>query len=560
MNVVYVLNFHYQNMIFKKRVEHIKRYKDLAGLLYKYGRSDLVKKMDIPESEFKNVDKGSSKAEDLPDDLEKLGPTYVKLGQFLSTRADFLPPQYLKELTRLQDKVKPIPGEEMEKILTDELGTRISKAFEYFDYTPMASASLGQVHYARLKGGKPVAVKIQRPDIRQQIFDDLDAFQDITEFLEKHTDVGKQLMIHATLEEFRKAVIQELDYLQEAQNLIAIEHNLREFSRIVIPLPVMDYTTSRVLTMDFIKGKNINKITPLGQMDIEGSELAEELFQAYLQQILIDGFFHADPHPGNIYITDTGDLALLDLGMTARVSEKLKAKLIRILLAVSGGDGEKAARWTLATGEKKENANEKQFIAEVTEIINEANNNTLQYIEVGRLILEITRISAQNNIRLPNEMIMLGKAFMNLDRAGKKLDPDFDPNNSIRKNASKIIRKTISQSLKQGNIYETLLDTKTILENLPARINDILNAMAGDKFTLQLKIIDEYDFIAGLKESANRMTIGIILAALILGASLLMQVETTFRLFGYPGLAILLFLLAVIGGFILIYRIIDKKK
>lgn len=547
-------------MIFKKRVEHIKRYKDLAGLLYKYGQSDLVKKMDIPESEFTEEKKGSPKAEDLPDDLEKLGPTYVKLGQFLSTRADFLPPQYLKELTRLQDKVKPIPEEEMEKILTTELGTRISKAFEYFDYKPMASASLGQVHYARLRGGKPVAVKIQRPDIRQQIFDDLDAFQDITEFLEKHTDLGRQLMIHATLEEFRKGVIQELDYLQEAQNLITIERNLRDFPRIIIPLPIMDYTTSRILTMDFIRGKNINKITPLGQIDLEGKELAEVLFEAYLQQILIDGFFHADPHPGNIYITDTGNLALLDLGMTARVSEKLKAKLIRILLAVSEGDGEKAATWTLATGEKKENANEKQFISEVTEIITAANRNTLQHIEVGRLILEITRISAQNNIRLPNEMIMLGKAFMNLDRAGKKLDPDFDPNNSLRKNAPKLIRQTISQSLKKGNIYGTLLDMKTILENLPARINDILNAMAGDKFTLQLKIIDENDFISGLKESANRMTIGIILASLIIGASLLMRVETTFTLFGYPGIAILLFLLAAIGGFILIFRTLFKNK
>ncbi len=547
-------------MNFKKKVEHIKRYKDLAGLLYKYGRSDIVKKMNLSDDEFAEENNQDSKAEDLPDDLEKLGPTYIKLGQFLSTRADFLPPEYLNELTRLQDKVKPIPAEEMEKILTGELGIRISKAFEYFDYTPMASASLGQVHYARLHGGKAVAVKIQRPNIRQQIFDDLDAFQEVTEYLEKHSDLGKELMVNATLEEFRKAVIQELDYLQEAQNLITIERNLKELQRIIIPLPVMDYTTSRVLTMDFIKGRNINKITPLGHVELEGKELAGELFEAYLRQILIDGFFHADPHPGNIYITDTGDLALLDLGMTAHVSEKLKAKLIRILLAVSEGDGEKAAMWTMATGEKQENANEKGFISAVTAIITASSRNTLQNIEVGRTLLEITRLSAQNNIRLPNEMIMLGKAFMNLDRAGKKLDPDFDPNESLRKNAPKIIRKTLMQSMTKGHFYETLLDTKNILENLPARVNDILNAMAGDRFTLQLKIKDENDFIAGLKESANRLTIGIILAALIVGASLLMRVETTFTLFGYPGLAIVLFLLAVIGGIILIYRILHRKE
>ncbi len=545
-------------MNFNKKVEHIKRYKDLAGLLYKYGQSDIVKKMNLPEPDFERQSGHDSKAEDLPDDLEKLGPTYVKLGQFLSTRADFLPPQYLTELTRLQDKVKPIPEDEMETVLTAELGTRISKAFDFFDYTPMASASLGQVHFARLRGGKPVAVKIQRPNIREQIFNDLDAFQDITAFLEKHTDLGKQLMIHATLEEFRKAVTQELDYLQEAQNLITLENNLKEFPRIIVPLPVMDYSTSRILTMDFIKGKNINKITPLGQIELDGEALAEELFKAYLHQILIDGFFHADPHPGNIYITDTGDLALLDLGMIARVPEKLKAKLIRILLAVSEGDGEKAANWTLTIGEKKENANEKEFIKSVTELVNEYSNNTLQHIEVGRMILEITRISAENNIRLPNEVIMLGKAFMNLDRAGRKLDPDFDPKASLRRNAPKLIKRIISNSLKQGNFYEKLLDTKTIIENLPAQLNQILKALAGNKFTIQTKILDENDFIDGLKESANRLTVGVILAALIVGASLLMQVETTFQLFGYPGIAILFFLLAAIGGVILVFRIIFK--
>src|SRR5690554_3122207 len=496
-------------MNFRKKVEHIKRYKDLAWLLYKYGQSDIVLKINMPEPDSWN-EQPLSKAEDLPDDLEKLGPTYVKLGQFLSTRADFLPASYLKELTRLQDKVSPISKDKIEEILSSELGIRISKAFDFFDPNPIASASLGQVHFARLRGGKPVAVKIQRPDIKQQIFDDLDAFQDITDFLEKHTDLGKQLMIHATLEEFRKAVIQELDYRQEAQNLQLLESNLSNFKRIIIPLPVKDYTTSRVLTMDYIKGKNINKISPLGQIEIDGSELAEELFKAYLQQILIDGFFHADPHPGNIYVTDTGNLALLDLGMISRVSEKLKAKLIRILLAVSEGDGEKAATWTLSIGEKKPDANEKQFIREVNEVISDASNNTLKHIEVGRLILEITRISANNGIRLPNEIIMIGKAFMNLDRAGSKLNPEFDPNASLSKNAPSLIKRIISDSFRRGNIYETILDTKSILETLPARINQILNSMAENTFTVQTKILDEIDFISGLKESANRLTVGVI--------------------------------------------------
>jgi ubiquinone biosynthesis protein len=547
-------------MGFKKNIEHIKRYKDLAMLLYKYGRGDIARQMEMEEGENPEDTGSDEKAEQLPDDLEKLGPTYVKLGQFLSTRADFLPPKYLKELARLQDKVQPIPGEEMEKTLTSELGIRISKAFEYFDYTPMASASLGQVHFAKLRGGKPVAVKIQRPDIRQQIFDDLDAFEDVSEFMENHTDIGKQLMLRSTLDEFRKAMVQELDYLKEAQNLITLSENLKEFEKIIIPMPVMDYTTSRVLTMDYIRGKNINKLSPLGQMEIKGTELAEELFRAYLQQILIDGFFHADPHPGNIYITDTGILALLDLGMVARVSEKLKISLIRILIAVSEGEGEKAAEYTLSIGEKLENVNEKQFIREVSDLVDQTRDNNLEQFEVGRLMLEITRISAMNGIRLPDEIIMLGKALMNLDKAGKKLDPQFNPTESIRRNAPNLIRQVLSSSFRRGNIYETLLDVKSIIENLPARINEILTNMANNQFTIQTKIIDEKDFISGLKESANRMTIGLVLAALIVGAALLMQVETAFRLFGYPGLAILFFLFAAIGALILVFRVLFKDK
>jgi ubiquinone biosynthesis protein len=546
-------------MSFKRKVEHIKRYKDLAWLLYKYGQSDIVKKLDMEESEMKKTGP-DPKAEQLPDDLEKLGPTYIKLGQFLSTRADFLPPEYLQELTRLQDNVKPIPEDKMEEILTAELGTRISKAFDHFEYTPFASASLGQVHFARLRGGKPVAVKIQRPGIREQIFDDLDAFEEVAEFLENNTKLGKQLMLKATLEEFRKAMIQELDYLQEAQNLTILAGNLKDFPRIIVPLPILDYTTSQVLTMDYIQGKNINKISPLGQMEIDGETLAEELFKAYLQQILIDGFFHADPHPGNIYITDSGDLALLDLGMVARISERLKAKLIRVLIAVSEGEGEKAAQWTLAIGKKLEDANESRFIQEVNEMVAKTNNYTLQQMEVGRLVLELTRISAENGIKLPNEIIMLGKALLNLDRAGRKLDANFDPNESLRRNAPKLVRQILADSFKRGNLYETLLDSKNILENLPARINDILNAMAGNRFTIHTKIIDEKDFITGLKESANRLTIGVILAALIVGAALLMRVETHFQLFGYPGIAILFFMLAAIGGFILVFRILFKDK
>ncbi len=547
-------------MGFIKKAEHIKRYKDLALLLIKYGRSDIVKQMDLTGPDMSQETVSESKAENLSDDLEKLGPTYVKLGQFLSTRADFLPPQYLKALSRLQDKVKPIPEEEVESIITSELGIRISKAFDRFETMPMASASIGQVHFAKLRGGKPVAVKIQRPNIREQIFNDLDAFEEIAEFLEKNTSLGKQLMLQATLKEFRKAMLQELDYWQEAQNLIHLERNLQEFDKIVIPLPVSDYVSSRVLTMDYVKGKNISKLTPLGQIDIDGKVLAEQLFKAYLKQILIDGFYHADPHPGNIYITDTGGLALLDLGMVAHVSEKLKAKLIRLLLAVSEGDGEKAAEYAIKIGKKEHLANEEIFVRNINELITKTYNSSIKQIEVGRLVLEMTKISAQNGIRLPDEIVMLGKTLLNLDKVGRILDSNFDPNASLRRNAAELMQERMRKSFSPGNFYEALLDSKNLIEHLPGRINKIMESLSNNRFTIRTKMVDEKFFISGLKEAANRLTIGLVLAALIIGAALLMQVQTSFTILGYPGLAILLFLLAAIGGFVLVFRAMFKDR
>jgi predicted unusual protein kinase regulating ubiquinone biosynthesis (AarF/ABC1/UbiB family) len=542
-----------------KKTQHLKRYKDLAWLFIKYGRSDVAEKMDLGEPDFL-IDSSKSKAEDFPDDLEKLGPTYVKLGQFLSTRADFMPPDYMKALARLQDNVKPAPTEEIEEIITTELGARMSKIFDDFDRKPMASASIGQVHRATLRGGKTVVVKVQRPNIRELVLNDLDAFEEIAEFLERNTDLGKQLMLRTTLEEFRKAIIQELDYTREASNLEKLSQNLREFEHIIIPSPIHDYCSSRVLTMDYIKGKNVSKLSPIWQTEINGKGLAEELFRAYLKQIIIDGFYHADPHPGNVYITEEGGLALIDLGMTGRVSEKMRSSLLHLLLAVSEGNGEKAAEHILSIGTKESNVNQSELIKQISELIETNIDNPLKQIEVGRLVLEITKISRINGIKLPNEVVMLGKTLLNLDKVGRTLDKDFDPNASLRRNSMDLMQKKFRDDFTPANFFQTILTTKLFLEELPGRLNKITEKLASDKFTIRAKLIDEQFFISGLKEAANRLTIGLILAALIIGASLLMRVETSFTIIGYPGLAIIFFLLAALGGLFLVFKSLFRDR
>src|SRR5215210_375979 len=338
--------------------QHLKRYKDIALLLWKYGRSDLVKQVGLEET-LEEEERDTKKIEPPPeakalaDDLEKMGPTFIKLGQLLSTRPDLLPLPYLEALTRLQDKVEPFAYEQVQQIVESELGVRISKAFLEFEQTPMAAASLGQVHRALLRDGRPVAVKVQRPNIREMIVEDLEALDEMATFLDNHTDVGRHYQFAKMLEEFRKSLMRELDYRQEATNLAMMGRVLAEFDLIVVPAPVDDYTTSRVLTMDYIHGRKITSLTPLTRMDVDGIALADQLFKAYLKQILIAGFFHADPHPGNVFLADDGRLALLDLGMVGRISPELQEHLTRLVLAISDARGPEAAQITIDLGEVK---------------------------------------------------------------------------------------------------------------------------------------------------------------------------------------------------------------
>ncbi|MGH7936483.1 MAG: ABC1 kinase family protein, partial [Chthoniobacterales bacterium] len=294
--------------------QHLKRYQQIAWIFMKYGRSDLVKTTGLSEAleaEQRVAPEEAAKADELAEDLEKLGPTFVKIGQLLSTRVELLPTAYLEALSRLQDKVEPFSFAEVEKIVREELGARMSKAFAHFEDQPMAAASLGQVHRATLRDDRPVAVKVQRPQIRERMVEDFEALEDIADFLDHHTELGKRYEFCQLLEQFRKSLLQELDYRQEASNLTTLREQLRDFPRLIIPAPIADYCTSRVLTMEFVPGKKVTELSPLARMEFDGAALAEEMFRAYLEQILVNGFFHADPHPGNVFITADYRIALL---------------------------------------------------------------------------------------------------------------------------------------------------------------------------------------------------------------------------------------------------------
>ena len=545
--------------------QHLKRYHQIAWLLAKYGRSDLVKDVGLEETltaEERLPPKQLAKADELATDLEKLGPTFVKLGQLLSTRAELLPRAYLDALSRLQDEVEPFGFGEVEKIVTTELGIRMSRAFSDFEATPMASASLGQVHLARLHDGRQVAVKVQRPNIREQMVEDLDALEDIASFLDNHTELGKRYEFARMLEELRKNLMRELDYRQEAHNLTAFREQLKTFPHLIVPSSIADYCTSRVLTMQYVPGTKITKMSPLVRMEFDGEALAEELFRAYLKQILVEGFFHADPHPGNVFLTPDHRIALLDLGMVGHIMPRLQEDLLQLLVAISEGRGEDASQIAIKIGEPRREFNQAEFIRRISEIVGQQKTATVEQMQVGRLVLEVTKCAADCQIRVPPELTMLGKTLLNLDQVGRALAPQFDPNASIRSNAAEILRQRVIKTLSPGNLLGGVLEVKDLIQRLPARLNRFFDALASNEFKVSVDAIDEKTLILGFQKIANRITVGLIIAALIVGAALLMRVETRFRIWGYPGLAIIFFLCAAGAGVVLLLNILfyDKSK
>ncbi|MDP9072916.1 MAG: AarF/UbiB family protein [Actinomycetota bacterium] len=540
------------------RPTHLRRYRDIARLLVKHGRSDLVSQVGLDADPDDPPPEVAQDAAELTTDLEAMGPTFIKLGQLLSTRSDLISPGYAKALSRLQDDVEPFSYDEVERIVEEELGVRVSKAFGFFDPVPLASASLGQVHRAEMRDGRQVVVKVQRPGIRPRIAEDMEALADLAAFADEHTDVGRRYGFTEMFDQFRRSLQGELDYRREATNLSRLGRILQPYDRLVVPKPIEDFTTGVILTMEYIHGRKVTDIGPLRRLELDGVVLADQLFQGYLDQILVEGFFHADPHPGNVLLTDDGRLALVDVGMTARIPKAMRESLVKLLLAVSDANGLAVAEAAMALGRPLDAFDRDAFCSATAELVERNQGISLGDLDAGSMVMAIMRISGDSGLRLPPELSMLGKALLNLDQVANTLDPDFEPEAAIKAHAYEIMQGQMKAS--SGSAFSALLEARDFVEQFPGRVNKVMDAMAEGNFHVNVKAFDEVELLRGLQKLANRLTMGLVLAALVVGAAMLMRVPTSSTLLGYPAVAILCFLAAGGGGLALLVSILRSDR
>ena len=551
------------------KARDIGAYRDLLVLFTRYGRKDFRLSLapeDIvaaEENEEAIEPDVAKRAKAFAESLKKMGPTYVKFGQVLSTRPDIVPPEYIAELESLQDSIEPFSFAEVERIVEEELGVRISKAFETFDSTPLAAASLGQVHRAVLRDGREVVVKVQRPQVREQVRDEVAMFGDIAHALDQHSDIARKLNLVGAIEQAKITLTNELNYLQEARNAEVLRHNLASFPQIYIPHVIHDMTTSRVLTTELVRGRKVSKLTPLALIDHDYAELAGVLTRAYLKQICVDGFWHSDPHPGNIFIRDEdgrSQVVLLDFGQVSHISHELQDEIIKLLLAISSNRGHEVADACVRMSEIQDNFDVTHFVKDISTIVANFHDTDVRQINAGQLIFSVIAIANNNGVKAPAELAMLAKTLLHLDGITKKLDRDYDPQSVIRGYAEELIAQKLMQKFNPRNFYPALLDLNQLVLDLPHRTREILDQTAAGRLTMAIKLTQAEVFLAGIHKIANRITVGAVTAALLISSTMLMRVPSRFAILGYPGLAVLGYFISLVVALYLVVSILMRDR
>ncbi|MDL1955555.1 MAG: AarF/UbiB family protein [Candidatus Desulfofervidus auxilii] len=548
---------------------HFRRYQQILKVLVKYGFSDILAQLHLyrvvekylrffkreQETEITRL----SRYERIRLTLEELGPTFVKLGQLLSTRPDLVPPTLAEELGKLQDKVPPFSFLEAKKIIESELGRPLEKIFSRFEEMPIAAASLGQVHRAWLKSGDMVAVKIQRPNIRRIIEVDLDIMLYLAGLLQKHIVEVEWYDPVGIVKEFAKNIAKELDYTLEASNIERFAKNFKDDPTIYVPRVYRDYSTEKVLTMEYIDGIKISEIGKLEAAGYDRKLIARRGANLILKQIFEHGFFHGDPHPGNIFVLPDNVICFLDYGMMGRIDEEIKENLALLIKACIDKDISETTRWFLRLYPAKK-VNLREFKLDIWELLDQYHGVPLKQIELKRVFRQVLYLVEKHHLKIPPDLFLLNKALVSLEGIGRSLDPDFNAVEQIQPFVKEIILKKFSLRNIIHKGQKSFWELFVLFQESPQEIREFLSLLKKGEIKVKFEHKGLETFIAKQDQVNNRLSFAIISASLIISSALIVLSDIPPFIFGIPIIGLIGFLVAGFMGLWLLIAIFRSGK
>ena len=514
---------------------HFKRYREIVGVLVKYGFGDVVRALGVDRVLEAGVraltpawseDLAKTKPERVRLTLEELGPTFIKAGQFLSTRADLLPPEYLAELSKLQDRVPPFPYEDARAIVEKELGRPLEAVFLSFERAPLAAASIAQIHRARLVTGESVVVKIQRPGITERMSVDLEILLHLAGLMEKHLEDFSWRRPTLVVKELRSTLDRELDFTIEASHRDRFAREFAADPTVYVPKIRREASSSRVLTMEYIEGVKADDLEAFPAAGLRGRDVARRLTANYLKQIFLHGFFHADPHPGNVFLLPGSVLCYLDYGMMGRLDRRTRETLADFFAGVAERDEPAVARDLMRLAITEGTNDRKEFERSVGELLDQYAYRPVKELEFARLVQQLFEATTRHRLRLPPDLFLLVKALGELESLDRTLDPEFD----VVRETAPFIERLKARRLGPRRLLEDVLDAGEealrLLGELPEDLREFMRRVRTGALTIEFEHKGLEEMTTSLERISNRLSFAILLAALIIGSSLIVHART----------------------------------
>ncbi|WP_411844224.1 ABC1 kinase family protein [Salinicoccus sp. HZC-1] len=508
-------------MIFEKRIQYIRRYRQIAIAFSKTGFGFIVEELGLDEMvslpkrillrQGKNELEEKSRGERIRLFLEEMGPTFIKLGQIASTRPDLIPADIIKELEQLQNNVPAFAYEDAIAIIEISLGVTKEEIFEHIDEKPLGSASIGQVHKGRLQSGETVAIKVQRPDIEQTVRNDLEILHRLASLAETRMSWARQYQIKDMIDEFSRAILEELDYTIEGRNTERLDKQFTEDETVYIPKVFWEATTKNVLVMEYIEGIRINDFEAIESLGYSRTTLAERLTNAVFHQILIEGFFHGDPHPGNINVLSGETIAFMDFGMVGKMTKEMKANFGALLISMMKKDADGVVRAIAHMGVVPEDVDMKQLTKDAELLRDKYYDIPLSHMNLGEAIQDIFGIANKHRIKLPADFTILGKTILTLESTVSKLDPEF----SIVDVAEPFGKQLLQERYNPKNVAGRAMDQWNAfsddISSASSNLYEFTKALKKRQVPVEVELKRSEQYMRRLDQIGNRLSFSIVL-------------------------------------------------